>query len=134
MATKQVTQHNCDRCKRVWYEDAGAKATTTVVCIEADLDGEQLSVKQDCLCAGCRATVRGLLKQIAKTMEKASPIRTAKKKDKKAAVAEVIPPPTAALSPSTKPSPPSVVVAPAASTGALAGAARSGAAPAHPTR
>jgi len=134
MASKQVTQHACDRCKRIWYVDVGAKAVATTVCIEADLDGVQLSVKHDCLCAGCRSTVKGLLEQIAKTIEKASPIRTAKKKDKRTAAAEVTPPPAAVPSPPMKPPPPSVVVAPAALTAVSASAARSGGVPAHPTR
>jgi hypothetical protein len=132
MAAKQVTQFDCDRCQRTWYSGANSEAPNTHVLIEADIEGTKVSVKQDCLCEGCRSTVRGLLEAIGKTITKASPIRTAKKKGKKgvAAAAAEDKPPAAATTSTPTPATPRVVVVPSAQSPV----ARSGAAAAHPTR
>lgn len=131
MPKKLVSQLNCDRCQRVWYEDADAAQAKTTVMLEAEIEGVKSSIKYECLCAGCRSTVKGLLDAIGKTIAKASPIRTAKKKGKKEKQAAAEDKPPSAATSSTPPRPAVVVVPSSTSSPAVA---RAGGAAAHPTR
>lgn len=81
MASKAVTQYTCDRCKRVWYEDAGVEQAREEQYVEvtATLGTAVFDVSFECLCVGCASTVKGLLESVTKSISKASPIRGAKK-------------------------------------------------------
>lgn len=90
MGTKQVSQHSCDRCKRVWYEDPEqVKRQQSEVDLSATIGDDHFEISFDCLCEGCASTVRGLLTSITRVMDKASPIRGAKKKGEAPAAGEV---------------------------------------------
>lgn len=107
MGTKSVKQCSCDRCKRVWYEDPEQeKRQQTEVDLSATINDDHFEVSFDCLCEGCAATVKGLLVAITRVMDKASPIRGAKKKGGAEATVET----PAATTPTPKLSAPSKVV------------------------
>lgn len=90
MGTKQVSQCSCDRCKRVWYEDPDqVKRQQSEVELSATLGDDHFEISFDCLCEGCASTVKGLLIAITRVMDKASPIRGAKKKGEAPAAGEV---------------------------------------------
>lgn len=98
MGTKQVSQCSCDRCKRVWYEDPEqVKRQQSEVDLTASIGDEVFEVSFDCLCEGCAATVKGLLQAITRVMDKASPIRGAKKKAVASSTGEIPAPDTTAV-------------------------------------
>lgn len=107
MSKKSVTECRCDRCKRVWYEDAGKPGQDNKLELSAIFGDDVINVALDSLCEGCSKTVRSLVESIRKVMEKAAPIRKAKKKEK-TADAGTTPTPTAAAPP--KPVTPSNVI------------------------
>lgn len=78
MPATPVLKYKCDRCTRVWYSEAVEPEYT--LDLTANLDGGVGRVKFECLCAGCRKTVRSLVESISKVIVKNSPIRGAKKK------------------------------------------------------
>ena len=78
MPATPVLKYKCDRCTRVWYSEAAEPAYTLE--LTANLDAQVAQVRFECLCAGCRKTVRSLVDAIGKVIVKNSPIRGAKKK------------------------------------------------------
>jgi len=103
MPATPVLKYKCDRCTRVWYNEAAEPANKLE--LTASLDADVIEVKFECLCAGCRKTVHSLVEAISKVIVKNSPIRGAKKKAE--SVDGEVPPPT---EPKTTQSVPSTTV------------------------
>jgi hypothetical protein len=82
MPPKKVLQYKCDRCPSLWYAEENKPEPPCSIEIKADFGdgGAVLHTKFECLCASCRQTVHALTKQIARTLQKTSAIRVAKKK------------------------------------------------------
>lgn len=80
MPAKQVLQYDCGRCRRVWYVEQNQPEVVTTVAVAANFDGAAIDIKYDCLCEGCKKTVKSLLEAIGKEFKKAAPQRGARKK------------------------------------------------------
>jgi len=82
MPPKKMLQYQCDRCPSVWYSEESKPEPPCAIEVKADFGdgGSALRAKFECLCPSCRQTVHALVKQISRTLQKASSIRVAKKK------------------------------------------------------
>lgn len=113
MPAKSVLRFDCDRCTRTWYVDAEKAAATPkeVLNLSMELEpGSVVKLSYECLCEGCKKTVKSLVSAIGKDFKKAAPVRGAKKKvsggeaaAESAGKGEVPPPTDPAASPITLP-------------------------------
>lgn len=78
MPAKPVLQYSCNRCTRVWYSEVAEPVN--MLELKADLGDGEVVVNFECLCIGCRKTVRSLVEAMGRFIVKNSPIRGAKNK------------------------------------------------------
>jgi hypothetical protein len=78
--TTSVFKHDCERCKRTWYDETEETKTKLNLELRTE-EGEILRCHFDVLCSGCVKTVTTNIKSLLRIMRKASPNKSEAKKE-----------------------------------------------------